>query len=179
MCQREKCSPKSQGGAHYPEWEHCKLIGFAPDQETELFPEAVTGRSTKINVPLLNTIKCLPLQKTPHHHQPLWPHPSFFPPHWDICYCCRRLCPPFFFSCFFFPSSKQPVKVKGWHFLSKGAICSGENETCMVSRAGPAVGQGQRGFQINHMDCTPWGYSLRSNCQGALCNVFSPWGKTL
>lgn len=57
MCQREKCSPKSQGGAHYPEWEHCKLIGFAPDQETELFPEAVTGWSTKINVPLFNTIK--------------------------------------------------------------------------------------------------------------------------
>lgn len=60
---------------------------------------------------------------------------------------------PLLFSFFFSP--EQPVKVKGWHFLSKGAICSGENETCMVSRARPAVGQGQRGFQINHMDYTP------------------------
>jgi len=62
-CQREECSPKSQGGDHYPEWEHCKLIGFAPDQETELFPQAVTGRSTKINVPLFNTFKRPPPQK--------------------------------------------------------------------------------------------------------------------
>lgn len=170
MCQREKCSPKSQGGAHYPEWEHCKLIGFAPDQETELFPEAVTGRSTKINVPLFNTIK---------HPPPYKKHPDpspAFPPCWDICYYCSRLC-SLSFPLVFSPS--QPVKVKGWHFLSKGAICSGENETCMVSRARSAVGQGQRGFQINHTDYTPWGYSLRSNCQGALCNVFSPWGKTL
>lgn len=40
---------------------------------------------------------------------------------------------------------------------SEEAICSGENETCEVSRAGPAVGRrwgGQRLFQINHMDYT-------------------------
>lgn len=175
MCQREKCSPKSQGGAHYPEWEHCKLIGFAPDQETELFPEAVTGRSTKINVPLFNTIKHPPSKKltTTNHSDPTPP----FSPCCYIRYYCRRLCfSPFFPLVFFSP--KQPVKVKGWHFLSKGAICSGENETCMVSRA-RAVGQRQRWFQINHITYTPWGYSLRSNCQGALCNVFSPWGKTL
>lgn len=96
VCPREKCSPESQGGAHYPEWEHCKLIGFARDQETELFPEAVTGGSTKINVPLFNTIKSLPLQKktkklaTIYHSDP----PLTFSPCWNICFCSRRLYPP-------------------------------------------------------------------------------------
>lgn len=151
MCQREKCSPKSQGGAHYPEWEHCKLIGFAPDQETELFPEAVTDRSTKINVPLFNTIKRrLPSssKKLPTTSYYSDPTPPFFPL-LEYLFLLQEVvlslsCSRFFF--FFSLSPKQPVKVKGWHFLSKGAICSGENETCMVSRARPAGWTGAEGI---------------------------------
>lgn len=100
----------------------------------EPFPEAVTGRSTKINVPLFNTIKRPPKKLPP-------PPTTLTPPLLSPLLGYLLLLQEVMLSLSL--SLVQPVKVKGWHFLSKGTICSGENETCMVSRARPAVGQGR------------------------------------
>lgn len=153
-CQKGKSAlPKLKVEPITPSKKALRVHRILRLMETEPYPPAVPDGRTKINVPLFNRFRHTLPQNPPQHLQDVFqPQPHFLfilvrisvftaggcapPP--------RLPCSWDFFSLplFFVAVSKSKRLALFFFFLpSEEAICSGENETCEVSRAGPAVGR--------------------------------------
>lgn len=122
--------------------------------KTGPFPGAVADGRTKINGPLFDRSRhspCKTLLDTSEKYSN--PKPPFTLVFFFILvrisvFTARDCAPPplFLGVCVFSFLVVSKSKRLALFPLSEEAICSGENETCAVSRAGPAVGRRGRGY---------------------------------